>query len=254
MYYWKKNRDKKALKDLSSLHIVKNIFENKKSKAGIRSIVMEARRKFGIRINHKKVARLKKDYGLVTSIRKRRPIRYGLDKIFEHAKQKNLLNRNFKPQTLDSVYCTDITALTYGKNTKAYLSAMKDLCSREIVSHRFSAVADLSLSTNLACEVVEKLTAEKIRNLMIYSDQGSHYTSSNYQSILKNAGVTQSTDGPSAAPIFNSKMCGYSLDGVKSIHENKGIPLKLAPYIAQKVYSFLKICFISMSCARRSFF
>lgn len=191
-YYWKKNGYNQALKDEDDLEIIRAIFEKSRAKAGIRTIVMEAQREFGVRINPKKVARIKKEYGLITRIRKKRPIRYGLDKIFSHAKKKNILDRKFAPKRTDKVYCTDITVLHYGQGRKAYLSAMKDLCSREIVSYKVSPTADLSLSTEVARSAIAKLSLKQKKKLMIHSDQGSHYTSPYYQNILKGAGVKQS--------------------------------------------------------------
>jgi len=182
----------RAIKDEDDLQMIKTIFEKRRAKAGIRKIVMEIHREFGLRINPKKVARIKKEYGLVTRIRKRRPVRYGLDKMFSHAKKKNILNRKFTPKRTDKVYCTDITVLHYGQGKKAYFSAMKDLCSREIISYKLSPTADLSLSTEVAREALSKLTLKQKKKLMIHSDQGSHYTSTYYQNLLRIAGVTQS--------------------------------------------------------------
>lgn len=153
---------------------------------------MKLRYEYGKIVNHKKVARIKKEYGLKTITRKRRASRYGLDNMYEHARKKNLLNRNFNAKKINATYCTDITVIQYGRNQKAYLSALKDICSREIVSYKVSPYADLSLSTEVVQEALIKLSPTQRKQLMIHSDQGTHYTSIFYQNILNENGVQQS--------------------------------------------------------------
>ena len=191
-YYWKKNINHREENDFEDLQRVKKIFEMRKSKAGVRTVTMELPRIFGIVINHKKVARIKKEYGLTTMIRKKSRNRIFADSLKEHSTKKNILSRRFKPQKADKVYSTDITELKYGEGRKAYLSAMKDLCTREVVAYTVSSEPTLNLSIDVAKEALRKLPAQKLRGLIIHSDQGSHYTSSRYQRILKDSKVVQS--------------------------------------------------------------
>lgn len=190
-YYWQKNMNARFQKDQAPLTMIKAIFEKRRFKSGIRTITMEIPRKFGVQVNHKKVARIKKEYGLVTQIRKHKS-KHLLGRIFEHATKKNILNRQFHPTQVDQVYCTDITELKLHNGQKVYLSAMKDLCSREIVSYDISSTPGISLSLNTADKALQKLTNDQKANLIIHSDQGFHYTSSNYQHLLQQAEVQQS--------------------------------------------------------------
>lgn len=61
-YYFRlKNTDDKFLKDKGSLEIIKEIFVNQKSKAGIRTIFIILKNKYGITMNLKKIAKIKKN-------------------------------------------------------------------------------------------------------------------------------------------------------------------------------------------------
>ena len=72
-YYKQKHVFDKQEKDKPSLHLIKEVFEDNKQKAGIRTIAMMLENKYGIKMNLKKIARIKREYGLTTKIRKKNP-------------------------------------------------------------------------------------------------------------------------------------------------------------------------------------
>lgn len=186
------NFERRRQKDALDLKRITQIFEKKKRKAGVRTITMELTRKFNIRVNHKKVARIKKEYSLITQIRKKNKYKIFSGKTMEHARKKNILNRKFHPDIPDKVYSTDITLLSYGIGQKAYLSAVKDLCTREIVSHVVTSHAGLELSLSVAQKALDKLPDQSRRELIFHSDQGAHYTCHVYQNLLSKFQVIQS--------------------------------------------------------------
>ena len=83
--------------------------------------------KYGIKMNLKKIAGIKREYGLITKIRKKNPFNIAFKKGLEHRTTPNLLKQNFKVNQPDKVYSTDISYLFYNKGKRAYLSATKDL-------------------------------------------------------------------------------------------------------------------------------
>ena len=91
----------------------------------------------------------------------------------------------------NKVYSTDITQLNYGRK-KAYLAAVKDLCTNEIVSKSVSNRIDINLTNSAIDKALKKLTTEDRKGLMIHSDQGFHFTHISYRLKLKNNGVVQS--------------------------------------------------------------
>lgn len=188
-YYTLKHRDDKVQKDASDLGLIQDIFDKKHKKAGIRTIAMILQNKYGITMNLKKIARIKKQYGLVTKIRKKNPYNVIFKKGLEHRTAPNLLQRQFDVNVPDRVYSTDISYLIYKGGQRAYLSATKDLATKEIVA--FNVSRDLSMQTALI-GLEETLKQKDCSKLMIHSDQGTHYTHPLYVNKLKELGVTQS--------------------------------------------------------------
>ena len=60
----------------------------------------------------------------------------------EHRTARNLIERNFKADRPDQKYTTDVTEMHF-KNKKVYISAIKDLFSKEIISF------DIGLSNSI---------------------------------------------------------------------------------------------------------
>ena len=63
----------------------------------------------------------------------------------------------------DQVYSTDITTLKYA-NKKAYLAAVKDLGTKEIVGFNVSNRIDLKLSNSALEDALIKVSKEKGEN------------------------------------------------------------------------------------------
>lgn len=74
----------------------------------------------------------------------------------------------------------------------AYLSTIKDASTNEILAYHVSDRITLEIAT----ETIEKLIRNKRAQLhpeaFIHSDQGVHYTSPRYQTLLKKHGLGQS--------------------------------------------------------------
>lgn len=178
-------------RDLLSLKVIMKHFERGKLKSGIRQIAMEIERKEGVVFNHKKIARIKKKFGLKTQIRKINKYRYFAKKKQEHESCPNILERNFKNLKPDQVYSTDITTIKY-RGRKAYVAAVKDLGTKEIVGLSVSNRIDLELSNSAILNALGKLSPQKRKKLVVHSDQGFHFTHVSFRNILDSNGVLQS--------------------------------------------------------------
>lgn len=175
-------------RDKESLELLRSVHEHFRGKAGIRTIKMYLEQKYGIIMNLKKIYRLKKSCGLVTTIRSRSKFTSCTINKHRENQSPNLVNMVFKRLHTDEVYSTDITYLPY-RNGQAYLSVFKDLGSREIVHYRVGA----NMSLPLVCDGLDELLDRRPnRQLIIHSDQGGHYLSPTYRQKLKDYGVTQS--------------------------------------------------------------
>lgn len=171
--------------------MIEYYFKKSNEKAGIRQLKMIIERKEGLVFNLKKIRRIKNKYGLETKIRRANKYKQFMLKHHEHKVCSNLLARNFKQNKADKVYSIDITQVNYA-GKKAYVAAVKDLCTKEIVSKKVSSKIDLSI-TNLAMEkALKRLSKNERRKLMVHSDQGFHFTHASFREMLSKNGVTQS--------------------------------------------------------------
>ncbi len=164
---------------------------------------MRLRSDYGVVMNHKKIKRIKIKYNLMAKIRRRNPYKTIMKKTQEHRVFDNVLDRNFKQIIPGRVLCTDITYLYYGQGRKAYLQAIKDIATKEIISWQ--------LSNNLTMPLVLK-SVKKLENInyftsqsLIHSDQGFHYTNPEYVQKIKELKLIQSMSGKGNC-IDNSPM------------------------------------------------
>ncbi len=189
-YKWLKISDKKP-KDYDDYLLIKEIFDKGKSKWGWRTIQMKLSDEKGIKMNHKKIVRIKNRYNLITKIRKRNPYKDIMKKTKEHRTFENVLNRNFKQQNPQKIFCTDITYLPFN-GRMAYLSAVKDIASGEIIAWNLSS----HLQMNIVFGTIENMKSNQaiasLKDILIHSDQGFHYTSPEYQLRIKKLGMKQS--------------------------------------------------------------
>ena len=143
-------------------------------------------------MNLKKVYRLMRKYGLKCPIRKANPYRRIMKALKESNYAKNILNREFKEHGVRSVLLTDITYLKRKDGQFSYLSAIMDAGTKEILAH----VVSPSIGLDFVLETVEQLLqnhgSELKTDTLLHSDQGNHYTSFKFITILKNAEIRRS--------------------------------------------------------------
>lgn len=172
--------------------IVQNLFNKKKGRFGIRRLKMSIDREYGLNFNLKKIIRIKKKFGLETVVRRRNKMRNVFKRGEEHKVAPNLLERNFKPKMNETYLSTDVTELHYLQGQRAYLSATKDLRTKEIVSYGVSTRPNINLVTESLEEYLEGLSRRQKSRTLIHSDQGFHYTSFPYRNLLEKHGIVQS--------------------------------------------------------------
>lgn len=207
--------------------LINSYFEKSKQKHGIRQLKMAIERGEGLVINEKKIARIKRKYGLETKIRRRNKYKAFAKKQQEHETSPNLLARKFDQDTPDRVYSADITQINY-RGKKAYLAAIKDLCTREIVGKSISSRIDLNLTNSALKKALKPLTRDQKKKLMVHSDQGFHFTHMSFRKTLENNGVTQSMsrkgnciDNAPIESFFGHIKDLLELEGCKNIEDIK---------------------------------
>ena len=175
-----------AVKDI----ILKAIRFRRRPK-GARQIKMTLERQYQIIYNLKRIHRIMKKFDIVCPIRKANPYRRMVKATKEHRTLPNLLNRQFKQGIAGKVLLTDITYLSYGKGKRAYLSAIKDAETNEILAYETSDKITLDIALNTA-KKLKKNGRKLAEGAFIHSDQGVHYTSPHFQKLVKKMGLGQS--------------------------------------------------------------
>jgi putative transposase len=179
-YQWLRNREKED-KDYSQYLLVREAFDKGKGKYGWRQVQMGLR----VKMNHKKVIRIMKKYGLRAKIRRKNPYKEIMKKTEEHRTFPNQLDRSFNQINPYSFFCTDITYIPFN-NRFAYLSVVKDIASKEIVAWNMSE----HIRMDLVLGTIDKMKGYK--NALIHSDQGAHYTNPAYIDMIKRLEMKQS--------------------------------------------------------------
>jgi transposase InsO family protein len=194
-YNYFQNEEKRKMRDKKDKHdfeLILKAYKFKNRKKGARQIRMVLENEFNIIFNLKKIRRLMKKFGLKCPIRQANPYRRMMKATKEHSTCENLVNRIFKTGIPYNVLLTDITYLAYGNNKRCYLSTIKDAETNEILAYYISE----SLELNISLETVKRLRKNKTvilnENVKLHSDQGSHYTSPKFHSLVKKYNIQQS--------------------------------------------------------------
>lgn len=166
-YKWLRTIDKKP-RDYDDYLLIKEVFDKGKPRYGWRTIQMKLKDK-GVTMNHKKISRIKNKYNLVTKIRRKNPYKEIMKKTREHRTFGNILNRNFKQNNPHKVFCTDITYLPFN-GRMAYLLAVKDIASREIIAWNLSQHLQMDIVFDAIRNLKDNKEVPSLRNTLIHSD------------------------------------------------------------------------------------
>ncbi len=188
-------------KDYYDYLLIKEIFDESKGTYGYRRICEGLLIKYGVIFNHKKVARIMKKYGLKPEYIKRIRANTTMQRIEKNVKP-DLLKRNFNVAEQNKVWVTDITYLIF-ENKRAYLSTILDLYDRKIVAYQISRRNDIKLVLDTLNEAIGK--TKDVSNLIIHSDQGFQYTSSEYKAVCESKGI-QISMSRKGTPLDDSPM------------------------------------------------
>ena len=153
---------------------------------GTRRMTMYLNKRRNRKVNHKRIYRLMKLFGLQAVIRRKRAkyLRTRPEII-----AANILNREFTANLINEKWLTDVTELKYGQGQKAYLSAIKDLKDKRIVAY----VLGHSNNNPLVFETMNKaISSNPGANPLLHSDSGFQYTSRFFHAKLEAAGIEHS--------------------------------------------------------------
>ena len=192
-YRWEaasETREKRENRDRADFALILEAYKYRGYKKGVRSIHMRLLH-MGIVMNPKKIRRLMHKYNLFCPIRKANPYRRMAAALRTNNVAENLLNREFESHGPRAVLLTDITYIRF-RNGFLYLSTILDAYTKEALAHVLSE----SLEVDFVLETVQIMQHDYGVSLqeetLIHSDQGCHYTSVKFITLVQDLGLRQS--------------------------------------------------------------
>ena len=170
--------------------LIAKIFKSKS--AGYRTIKMKLENQYRKIVNHKRIRRSMKRQGLVCIIRRKRYPIVNTVTSYSGRAFPNLINRQFSPEKPDMIYSGDITEFRIAQSQRVYLHAVKDLCTKEIVSHNVSTSPNNVLVLKNFREHLKALPMQVRETLVYHTDQGGVFMSDPHKALTENLGVKQS--------------------------------------------------------------
>jgi len=180
-YKWMKRQTTPSSKQLEDEQVMEKMAECFREVRGIygyRRMRIWMAKKYGLKINHKRVQRLMNALGIQAVIRKKKPY---FGKREAYVISGNLMNRDFHAVRPSEKWVTDITYLVFN-GQRLYLSAIKDLYNNEIIAYQISRRNDLKLVLDTLKQAKKK---RNVQGIMLHSDQGFQYTSRQYNNLIK---------------------------------------------------------------------
>lgn len=183
-YGWLKEPGGKRGKEDEAL--IGDVFRESRETYGSRRIRRELKKLEG-KCTLRRVRRLMRKLGLWP--KRRRRFRITTDSRHGYEVYENLLKRDFKVDGPDHVWVSDITYIWTDEGW-LFLATVIDLFSRKVVGWSMSE----SLKATIAIDALEMAIAARnpAAGLIHHSDRGVQYACSEYQKVIKRAGMRPS--------------------------------------------------------------
>ena len=184
---WKKRPKSQRRIDNETLLIeIRRVFVDNDSNFGSPRI-WDDLKKANISCSENRVARLMREAGLVAI--QRRKFKATTNSNHNWPVAANLLERNFSVDEPNKIWVTDITYIWTWEGW-LYLSFVLDLYSRGVVGLAMSERITDDLTQSALNQAIGRRNPQA--GLIHHSDRGSQYASGNYQTLLKEHGITPS--------------------------------------------------------------
>jgi len=194
-YYDFAKRIEKVDKDGVLAELIAKCQNQTKRTYGYRRIKIWLLRETGLVVNHKAVLRIMNKYGILSEIRRPRPLYVRQQAV---CKYEDKLKRDFHSDKPNSKWVTDISYI-HTKEGVLYLSAIKDLYDNYIVAYETGKTQDNAL----VYRTIKKAKREVADGLVLHSDQGFQYTSHGYTKLTKEYNILPSMSRP-GTPLDNA--------------------------------------------------
>ncbi|WP_263390499.1 IS3 family transposase [Lactiplantibacillus dongliensis] len=207
-YKWLNRRpSQREIEDQAIVDYIRKLEEAHHYIFGVKRLVAYVNKETDFHVSHGKIRRLMKKHHIVASILVAKHDRKAEHKEFILGNKLLMANtkHDFHPDQPNQVWVTDCSELRYGiKNIgKIRVSAIKDLYDHSVISWRIEQTETATLVTDTFHAALKANNG--VKPAIIHSDQGSSYTSGQYNTALAGSGVTHSMSRP-GTPGDNSPM------------------------------------------------
>lgn len=187
-YQWRSRPKPNKSDDKRILDSMLSFFEESDSTYGIKRLTDDLQES-GEKINHKRVARIKRENGIYP--KQCKPYVVTTDSSHGKPVAKNILDRKFQTSEPNAVWVSDITYIPYARGF-LYLAAIIDLYSRKVVGWQLGDNMKASLVVDaIKAAVARRGTLPKL----FHSDRGSQYVSEEVAHHLEGVTISMSRKG-----------------------------------------------------------
>ena len=141
----------------------------------------------GVRISRKRIERIMRKHGICGQPLKRYKVT--TDSKHNLPVAENLLDQKFEVEMPNTRWSGDITYLWTGKGW-LYLAVILDLWSRRVVGWSMQENLERSLVLEALDAALRMRRPQGAGELICHSDRGSQYASGDYQTVLRENGIT----------------------------------------------------------------
>ena len=196
--------------------IKQNVLRDEELKKLVLQIYYESGRRFGANKIYQKlysqgiISSLKKISALMKQLnlkskRRKKPAKTAATNKPTTFYYKNKLKQNFTQSRPNVFWVGDVTEVKIN-STRFYICVVMDLFSRRVVGYRVSSQNNSALTVNTFKDAFE--FRKKPSGLSFHSDQGTNYTSVEYENLLRALKVEQSLS-QAGTPYDNSVIEGF---------------------------------------------
>lgn len=194
-YYWLKTktaRDEREEQDRKDFELVLEAYNFRGYAKGARGIQMRLLHlETPVVMNHKKIRRLMRKYGLECPIRQANPYRRIQKSLATENTAENILDRKFREHGARKVLLTDITYIPF-RGKFCYLSTILDAYTKQVLSYVMSDSLEIDFVLETVRLAMERHGLSFSTETLIHSDRGSHYTSKKFIQIINDAKLRRS--------------------------------------------------------------
>ncbi len=199
-YDWLKKTDQ-VDPDIAIRNLILEIRLNKHHDTmGYRLVTKYLNESYGVKINHKKIYRIMKKYGLLSASLHSKKMKVLYRGIKPYS---NLVKREFDSTTKNSIWCIDITKIDSVEG-RQYLCAIIDLYDRTIIGYKIYKNQTVVLVKNTIESAIKHEDLSRCPKIVLHSDQGRVFKANNYlKDFLIDTPIIQSM-GEKGTPCENS--------------------------------------------------